>query len=322
MSDEPIHQPHDKLFKAGFSDPTNAAGLLRHELPASISAHIAWDQLRLEPGSFVDSHYRHTESDLLFSAPLADGHCLIYILFEHQLVLEPLLALRLLRYMTRIWEKHLKTKPSPQSLPVILPVVLAQNADTWNLSPQFAALFHLPPAIEGELQAFIPDFTFHLLQLAALPFNAIRGTPSGIMILRTMKAERIDKLLDAPVWDEALIVQMPRELFECLVRYMLNTDLDKDAFDARVNQIKHSQTKTTAMTLADQLRQEGIQKGRQEGIIKSLQDGILDALQIRFVSVPAGLRESISAIHDEARLRHLHRTSILAASIEEFTTSM
>ena len=219
MSDEPIHQPHDKLFKAGFSDPENAAGLLRHELPASISTHIAWDQLRLEPGSFVDSHYRHTESDLLFSAPLAGDQCLIYVLFEHQLALEPLLALRLLRYMTRIWEKHLKAKPSSQLLPVILPVVLAQNADTWNLSPQFSALFHLPPAIAGELQAFVPDFTFRLLQLAALPFDAIRGTPSGIMILRTMKAERIAKLLDDSVWDEALITQIPKEIFESLVRY-------------------------------------------------------------------------------------------------------
>ncbi|MCX6880624.1 MAG: Rpn family recombination-promoting nuclease/putative transposase [Verrucomicrobia bacterium] len=78
MPDESLHQPHDKLFKAGFSDPVNAAGFLREEIPASIAGRIDWGQLRLEPGSFVDSHYRHTESDLLFSAPFGGAECLIY----------------------------------------------------------------------------------------------------------------------------------------------------------------------------------------------------------------------------------------------------
>jgi predicted transposase/invertase (TIGR01784 family) len=98
MPEEPIHQPHDKLFKAGFSDPANAAGLLRREIPSPLSGLIDWDRLQLEPGTFVDSHYRHTESDLLFSAPFSGTRCLLYVLFEHQLKFEPMLALRLLRY--------------------------------------------------------------------------------------------------------------------------------------------------------------------------------------------------------------------------------
>jgi hypothetical protein len=32
MPDESLHQPHDKLFRAGFSDPVNAAGFLREEI--------------------------------------------------------------------------------------------------------------------------------------------------------------------------------------------------------------------------------------------------------------------------------------------------
>ena len=138
MPEESIHQPHDKLFKAGFGDPANAAAFLRWEIPAALSAKIEWDQLQLEPGSFVDSHYRHTESDLLFSATLADSPCLLYLLFEHQITHEPTLALRLLRYMVRIWESSLRNHPAPAKLPVILPIVLAQNAEVWDLSPHFA----------------------------------------------------------------------------------------------------------------------------------------------------------------------------------------
>ena len=74
MRDE-IHQPHDKLFKAGFSDPINAGAFLKGEIPEALAARIDWSRLRLEPGSFIDSHFRNSESDLLFSAPLADREC-------------------------------------------------------------------------------------------------------------------------------------------------------------------------------------------------------------------------------------------------------
>jgi len=69
IPDDPIHHPHDKLFKSAFGDPATAAGFLRWEIPSALSASIDWDHLRLEPGNFVDSHYRQSESDLLFSAP-------------------------------------------------------------------------------------------------------------------------------------------------------------------------------------------------------------------------------------------------------------
>lgn len=103
MAEKSIHNPHDKLFKTTFAEPSNATGFLRGELPASLAAAFDWDRLRLEPGSFIDSHYRHSESDLLFSAQLHGQDGLIYVLFEHQREFDQWLALRLLRYMLRIW---------------------------------------------------------------------------------------------------------------------------------------------------------------------------------------------------------------------------
>ena len=318
MHDESLHQPHDKLFKAGFSDPTNAAAFLRGEISPAISTRIDWDQLQLCPGSFVDSHYRHSESDLLFAAPLLETECFIYLLFEHQTTAEPTLALRLLRYMVRIWENHLKLHPSATTLPVILPVVLAQNAEIWKLSPHFQALFDLPQKLAEEIRPYLPDFNFRLIQLASLPFEAICGTPAGIMILRAMKAERVAALLADPVWDEALLVQIPRETLELLLRYILNADIDKAKFDLRVSSIQASETKTTAMTLAQQIRQEGRQEGRHEG----RQEAILENLQLRLGSIPLGLRDAIAAIQDDKILHRLHRASIQAVSFEEFSTSL
>lgn len=74
-----------------------------------------------------------------------------------------------------------------------------------------------------------------------------------------------------------------------LIRYILNTDVAKQAFDRKVQDVIHPQIRSTAMTLAQQLRQEGRQEGLQEAIINNLrlrlgevpQDARLSPLQFR-----------------------------------------
>jgi hypothetical protein len=138
------------------------------------------------------------------------------------------------------------------------------------------------------------------------------------MTLRVMKAERVTQLLADPVWDEGLLIQLPRATLELLIRYLLHADIDKDAFDRKLNSVAQSELQNTAMSLAEQLRHEGLEKGLEKG----LQEGILEALEIRFDQVPEGLREAITAIHDPTHLRRLHKAAIQAATLEDFTRSL
>ena len=317
MSDDAIHQPHDKLFKQGFEDPANAAGFLRHHFPAEVSDRIDWDGLSLRPGSFVDSHLRQHESDLLFSTGIEGGEALIYLLFEHQLAEDQRIALRLLRYMVRIWEVYLKENPGV-ALPPILPVVLAQNEKAWKISPQFSALLDLPPDLGSALAPYLPDFQFELVQLAEMPYEAICGTPAGILLLRVMKAERSDQLLSDPVWDETLLAQVARPVFEMLLRYLLEADIDSEGFRLRVKGITQTDLKDSAMTLAQQLRQEGRQEGRRE----SLREILLETLAIRFGEVPEGLAEAVRSVSEEDRLRALHLASLSSETLDEFAREL
>jgi hypothetical protein len=81
-----------------------------------------------------------------------------------------------------------------------------------------------------------------------------------------MKAERLAQLLHEAVWDESLLTAVPREILEMVLRYILDTDIDKTAFEDRVQEIHNPQARTNAMSLAQQYRQEGRQEGCQEGI--------------------------------------------------------
>ncbi len=315
MADDALHQPHDKLFKTGFGDPATAAAFLSTQLPAPLSSAIGWERLRLEPGSFVDSHFRSSESDLLFSAPLFKRDSLIYLLFEHQRVCDQDLALRLLRYMVRIWENFRASSPQTKKLPVILPVVLAQNAEKWEFSTQFSSLLDIPEEVDAETRPFVPDFAFRLVQLAELPFERITGTASGMLILRTLKAEQTAELLGDAVWDEGLIERVPIGIFAMVLRYILSTgDIDKGAFSHKVKTLHSTKIQTEAMTLAQQFHQEGRLEGQMQAVI--------DALQTRFERVPDGLREEIAKINDSARLQDLHREAIRCSDLESFSKAL
>lgn len=312
-----LQQPHDKLFKLTFGDPVNTAALLRAELPKVLSAAIDWDSLRPEQGSFVDSKFRSAQTDLLFSAKVSGRETMLYVLFEHQSTRDPRLVFRLLRYMSRIWEDLSRKRPWPVKLPPILPVVLFQNAEIWEVPESLGELLDIPLDLINEFQPFIPDFMCRMMQLAGMEYDQIPGTKAGVFVLRAMKAERLGELLGDTVWENDLIVHVPQEIFHMVLRYILGADIDKQAFEDRIHSIQSSHVRNEAMTLAQTYRQEG----REEGL-NALRDAVNDVLEVRFLRVPTGLKAELQAVGDLARLRALLRRAHVCAGLDEFAKDL
>ncbi len=269
-----IHQPHDKLFKSIFSQPENARPFLSHHLSHQLVATVDWTTLTLQPGSFIDSQFRLSESDLLFSVKTNSGQALIHILFEHQRKEDLDLMFRLLRYKSRIWETH--SGPSGSKRPIVISVVLAQNATHWEAPQQFADLINV---IEGG-EKFVPDFSYVLIQLADLPFAHIAGTPDGILVMRTFKAEARNDLLANELWDTELFRHASAQTFEMVLSYLLSREIDKAAFRTKLTEIQDATIRAKAMTLAEQLKDEGLQEGLEQGREEGFERGVLTG-QIR-----------------------------------------
>jgi hypothetical protein len=229
--------------------------------------------------------------------------------------------------MVRIWEAWIRLFGNSKPLPVIFPVVLAQDRRIWKLSTQFSALFGNAASLDF-LRPFLPDFAFRLIQLAAIPFDAIRGTPDGIFVLRVLKAEPIGRLLGNAVWDNNLLAHVSRRLFDRFISFLFaRTDpIDRPHFIRKIHRVRNPALRTSAMTLAQQLRQEGFATGKQEGRLEerthSRRQSVLEALDLRFGPVPEGLRDSLNAIADPEKLRALLRAAIVSDSLESFTTSL
>jgi len=317
MTPQDLHQPHDKLFKAGFSVPANTAAFLAAHLPHALAQAIGWDSLQLEPGSFIDEAFQHCESDLLFSATLQGSPVLVYLLFEHQRQKDPWIALRLLKYQVGIWEQFRSKQPKATRLPLVIPVVLAQNATRWEISTRFADLLELPPEPLVELAEWNPNWTFRLIQLADLPFEKILGTPAGIMVLRTLKAEQTEQLLDPPVWDETLLSQVPMRLIETLLTYIFNaSSVDKQDFMNQVREVRQTELKDTAMTLAQQFHQEGRQEGHQEGRQEGEFKIVFHQLSRRFPSIATQVKPRLAQL-DEERLLSFSEALLFLQSDQE-----
>jgi hypothetical protein len=322
MPEEPIHHPNDKLLKATFSNPDNARGFFENYLPAQISRAVDWDSLRLESSTFIDPQFAASESDLLFSLKLAQSDAFLYLLFEHQSSEDPRMALRLLSYIVRIWERFAATHPTPAKLPAILPIVLAQGKRPWKSAPRLEDLIDLPAEIADIIRPWQPTLIYHLLELVRIPYQELAGTPEGILTLRAFKAEPLDELLSDALWEESLLFAISDSALERMLRYVLNAELNVSLLKKRIKTIRSKPLQTKTMTLADQLRLEGLSEGLSEGQLRAFRTAVQRNLEIMHGSCPEGIREALDVIEDPKRLEQLLESAIRSASLEAFAQQL
>ncbi len=253
---------------------------------------------------------------------IQQSEAFLYLLFEHQSSEDPRMALRLLSYILRIWERFAQNHAPPAKLPAILPVVLAQGKRPWKTSTRLEGLIHLPPEVAHILRPWQPTLVYQLLELVRIPYEKILGTPEGILTLRALKAEPMEELLGDALWDEALLFSISDSGLERLLRYIFNAEENVTRLEERIKNIRAKPLQTKTMTLADQLRQEGKMEGKQEGQKHAFRTAVLRALEVRHGAYPEGIREAVGAIEDSQRLEHLIEAAIRSDSIETFALSL
>ena len=265
-----LHQPHDRLFQAVFSDAGEAASLLRTALPDTIAESFEWATLTLVEGTFVDEELHESQSDLLYRVRhTATGQAVsMYLLFEHQSSPDRWLRLRLLRYCCRIWESERRDEPKQRELRPIVPVVFYQGARGWNHSTEFADLF--AEAARG--LPWVPGFAHELLDQTTLEPDGVGG---GIRarIAQLLMMVAFNRHLDAALQLTAQLLPLLRQggggvdERRRFYRYLLSTqDLDvvgrlREALRRRGSDEEGDEI----MTYAEQLLAEGRAEGRAEG---------------------------------------------------------
>ena len=155
-------------------DPDVAQDFLTNYLPAEVMQVMDLGHLSLEKDSFIDQELEEAYSDLLYKTRIDGKEGYLYFLFEHKSYQEPKLALRLLKYMVKIWEQ--KTKESePGGLPVIIPLLIYQGEQQWAGEPSFSSLFAGLEFMPDKIKRYIPDYEYVIYDFSPDSGHEIKG---------------------------------------------------------------------------------------------------------------------------------------------------
>ncbi len=299
-----LHQPHDRLFRKVFSEPAEAAGLLRVYVPGWLAETLDWSSLTLMPASYVDDELRASESDLLFAVEQRPGAAepgeerrslRLYLLFEHQSTPDRMMSFRLLKYCCGIWDDFLRSdegKERPE-LPPIVPLVFYQGESSWRHATEFSELF--AESVRG--WPWTPKFKHLLVDQSETGVEAVPGETLGRAAQLALMAAA-GREVRAALAREALArtVRLMGELHRAgqgerigpVVLYVIGTQDNETLreFDAALRR-EVPGPGGDMMTYGEQLiqegrqegLQEGLQEGRQQGVLKGLREGVLKGRQ-------------------------------------------
>ena len=305
-----FENPHDGFFKESMSHREVYLPFLRTYLPLEIALCVDFESVRPGKDHFVEEDYRRFYSDCVFHAKLATPEreeVQIYVLLEHQSTVDPLIAIRMWRYIHAAWHSYLKDHPQAKQVPMIVPLLLYHDRADYAAPLDIRELIQAP----AHLVATVWDGPIHLIDLHRIDDVELRRQTEISAILLALKHIR-DEIFPLDALWEAIASLANEEVavlvLELVLNYLFVTRSDVSTADVRqqVNRQLGPQAEEVVVTVAEQLKQEGfaagVKKGIKQGIEQGLERGILEA---RFEVARELLK---TGMDDAAVMRHTKLT--------------
>ncbi|EDJ5014680.1 Rpn family recombination-promoting nuclease/putative transposase [Salmonella enterica] len=265
---------HDGLFKLFLREPDTARDFLAVHLPADIRAQVRLDTLKLEPGSFVDQKLRELHSDVLYSVETAEGHAgYIYCLVEHQSTADRMMAWRMMRYSMAVMDAHLKK--GNNTLPVVVPLLFYQGTvRPYPYSTDWMDCFDVPALAREVYSRPWPLVDVSVMEDSDLQSH--RRMALLELVQRDIRHRDAASLLR----DVVQLIRLAgntREQVEAVLCYIIYNGMTSESITPFLYELAGEipEYKELIMgTIAQQLKEEGIQLGLQQGIQQGIEQGI------------------------------------------------
>ncbi|ENA0198929.1 Rpn family recombination-promoting nuclease/putative transposase [Salmonella enterica] len=270
---------HDGLFKLFLREPDTARDFLAVHLPADIRSQVRLDTLKLEPGSFVDQKLRELHSDVLYSVETAEGHAgYIYCLVEHQSTADRMMAWRMMRYSMAVMDAHLKK--GNDTLPVVVPLLFYQGTvRPYPYSTDWMDCFDVPALAREVYSRPWPLVDVSVMEDSDLQSH--RRMALLELVQRDIRHRDAASLLR----DVVQLIRLAgntREQVEAILCYIIYNGMTSESITPFLYELAGEipEYKELIMgTIAQQLKEEGIQLGIQQGIEQGIEQARLVAQQ-------------------------------------------
>ena len=191
--------------------------------------------------------------------------------------------------VSRAWAQYLRSHPSVDKIPAIVPVVLYQGPEAWTASTQFHDLLDLPAELVDELSDHVPSFEFVLDDLSAQADQAIRARakhPLAALALLLMKHARDqrDAFLAALAELVALLLQIrDKGDLELTTTYILVVSkVTVEEIEATLGDAVTPEVREAVVTAAEQLIEKGVKLGEERGRLEERREMLTVQLRARF----------------------------------------
>jgi predicted transposase/invertase (TIGR01784 family) len=266
--------PHDRYVRSIMSDQAVAREFLEAYLPKDVSKAIDLSTLEVQKDSFIDDKLKLQVADILYAVKFQESAGYIYVLIEHASTPDPLLPFRMLKYTLSIMDAHLK-KTKDKKLPIVYPLILYSGSKPYNISTDFFDLF----GSESDFARALFSKPYQLVDLGKISDETLKDLfwfGAAGLIAKHIKDPDI-----LPVFKSAVSLFKNLEevghydyIYVSLSYIMEAGEIrDREAFIETVKSHLESVDEDKIMTLADQWRHEGYQKGIHQGIEKGKLEG-------------------------------------------------
>ena len=290
--------PHDRYIRSIFTIPKIAREFFEAHLPEKVKEAIDLNTIEPQKDSFIDDKLKQQISDILFATKFNNEEGYIYCLLEHASTPDKMLPLRLVKYMSAIIDQHLK-KSESNKLPIIYPLVLYTGQKPFPYSTDLFELYGANQDLAREIMGRpykIVDLTqasdeelkkYFWFGAAALIAKHIKDPD----ILPTLKVaidlfRKIESLGEKQYIEEYIYVTLSYVVEAAEIK-------DKEAFIETIRKGLTEINEDKIMTLAEQWKQEGLEKGRLE-IARSM---ILKGFDTQIIMEVTGLsQEQVSEL--------------------------
>jgi len=289
-----IHTPHDKLFKRSMKIPAVAMEFLMLHLPEDIHRTVDYSTLEVLPETFIDETLSHHQVDALFKVRSNEDELLVYVLVEQQSQPDYTIPIRRLSYKSDIWAWYLETNKGDleAKLPPIIDLhfYTGPRPYTGPLSIGELAKDNSEPVNQSLTQPMINVWAGDVSekQLESHPWA---GTLEYIMHhRRTRDIRRVLKAIASNI--RMFYLEEQNQFVLSLYTYIENVYTFKDPVEEFANiagEEISTQAKEDIMTIAEQMMNRGIEKGKFEEKINIARKLLVEGMEPAFAARISGL---------------------------------
>ncbi|MGL4941906.1 MAG: Rpn family recombination-promoting nuclease/putative transposase [Thermoguttaceae bacterium] len=256
--------------------------------------------------------------DLVFQCPLKDGcgSLLAVIIFEHQTGSLREIPLKILKFISAIWDAERKAG-KPLSAPYFI-VLRTGKKPCRTPYPCLADL--LPKDKNGKPIGMVPEVFYDVVDLPSWDFEKLIGPPVLRLVLGILK-QMCEGVLDEfpkalmPLREFTSIDEQKEWLKDVLsfvakVFMARHRELASDDVNVAAKTVFGERAKDMKLTIFEELEARGEARGKVASLLR--------VLTARFNRVPKRVSERISQIGDTVVLDSLTVTAALCTSLAEF----